>query len=92
MSTSTTTFNEGITDVFLASIGVLEGFYLAVNYAPDLEQGFYYKHLEPGKASYNAQCGDQIEDEINYITEEYPQAKEYAVQRWIKSEASCEGV
>jgi len=53
MPTSTTTFNEGITDVFLASIGVLEGFYLAVNYAPDLEQGFYFKYLEPGKASYN---------------------------------------
>jgi len=33
-----------------------------------------------------------MEDEINFITEEYAQAKEYAVHGWIKSEASCDGI
>jgi len=49
-------------------------------------------NVQPGTNSYNTQCGDIISDNIDLITEEYAQAKEYAVHGWVKSEPSCDGI
>lgn len=57
-----------------------------------MQNGYYYKNVQAGTNPYNTQCGDIITDEINYITEEYAQATEYAVHGWVKSELSCDGV